>query len=477
MPRKSASIAAAVLLSALAVVLVVSPASAAQKPAAGKAAAAQAAPARPQPTTFGFGVMAGTDLTGIASWMPNTAPWNYAYRYIGGGLNRGGTTNWTTWSPNATFPNVYATAADAKGYIPVFSYYSMLAAIGPCAGRTPACSGEAETDLNNLNSPSVMSLYYNDFAKLMQRLGNTTVDGVPGYGKDTIVHVEPDLSGYAESAVLSSAKCFSFCTGVGNDPSLLKASVGSSGVPEVAAYPNTYRGFNQALLKLRDLYAPNVRLAFHVSNWATLYDLNSATSPTLDANALGTKAGQFAAASGTSWTDGTTSTYDLIFNDVANRDAAYYTYVQHKPRFWDRDNVVFPNFHRWEDYVRAVTTAAGVKAMVWQVPMGNQYFRTVNNTAGHWQDNKVEYIFSHVTELRDAGIVGVLFGTTIADATKNYDENLDAVTNPPAICNSDGSSSGPICNDHLSIYKDDDGGYLRTAAASYYQAPLSLLTP
>ena len=45
-------------------------------------------------------------------------------------------------------------------------------------------------------------------------------------------------------------------------------------------------------------------------------------------------------------------------------DAGYYTYVLNKPRFWDQDNVVFPNFHRWQAYVKAVTTTANRQSHV-----------------------------------------------------------------------------------------------------------------
>lgn len=427
---------------------------------------------RPVPTHFGIGVQADTSV--VNGWMGRVAvPWDYAYRYIGGGINTGGTRNWTQWgSGNGTYPITYAQAARSHGYTPVFSYYSINAEVGPCS----LLCGEARQDLTNLNTPAAMALYYNDFATLMKRLGTGTYDDVAGYGHDAIVHVEPDLSGYAEAAVLTpSQKCFGFCSGAGNDPSLLRASVASSGYPAAAAYPNTYRGFNEALLHLRDLYAPNVRLAFHVSDWATGWDINSATGTSIDANALGTEAGRFAAASGTRPIDGSTSTYDLVFNDVSNKDAAYYTYVLNKPRFWDQDNLVFPNFHRWEDYVHAVTTAAGRPAIVWQVPVGNQVSRSENNTPGHYQDNRVQYFFGHLGELRAAGIVGLLFGTTNPHATTFTDRAGDGVTNPLPTCTSDGWSSGFVaCTAQGAAVSDDDGGYLRQQVRAYYQSPLAL---
>jgi len=427
---------------------------------------------RPGPSTFGFGVQATMDAKTLYGWMPRTGvPIDYAYRYIGGGLNTAN--NWTTWAPNATYPVTFATQAALKGYTPVFSHYTLLAAHGRC---TATCT-EGQRDLTNLNDPTVMRLYYDDFAKLMQRLGKGTYDGVTGFGGDAIVHIEPDLSGYAQLAVTNpAARCHGFCTGAGNSPALLKASVGSSGYALAKRYANTYQGFNQTLLRIRDTYAPNVRLALHVSNWATGWDLNSATDPTLDAAALGRRAGEFAAASGAAATDGSHTTYDLLFNDVSNKDAAYYTYVLRKPRFWDQDNVVFPNFHRWEAYVKAFSAVTTRQVVVWQVPIGNQLYRSMNNTPGHWQDNRVEYFFDHVAELRDAGIVGVLFGTTQADTTHYWDGAGDGVTNPEPICSSDGWSSGKVvCSDRIAYGADDDGTYLRQRMIAYYRAgPLPL---
>ena len=421
------------------------------------------------PSTFGFGLQASTDTKGLGGWMPRSgAAWDYAYRYLGGGA--GTSKNWTAMAPNATYPISYAQNASSKGYTPVFSYYQMLAGAGVCDG-----CGEAQQDLTNLNTAAVMKAYFDDFALLMQRLGNRTYDGVAGFGGDAIVHVEPDLYGYAEMAATYKASCYNFCTASTGLPTNVKASVASSGFALAKKYPNTFQGFNETLLKIRDTYAPNVRLAAHLSNWATGFDLNSATSPTLDPVALGAKAAAFLAASGVTYTDGTHSTFDLLFNDVSNKDAGYYTYVLGKPRFWDQDNTVFPNFHRWEDYVRTVTAATNKKAIVWQVPIGNQIFASVNNTPGHYQDNRVEYLFNHVPELASAGIVGALFGTTIANATNYADWAGDGVTNPAPICSSDGWSSGKVvCSSTTTPAADDDGGYLRLRAQQYYVAPYVL---
>ena len=421
------------------------------------------------PTHLGLGLAAAPDSSELYGWLPDSGiPWDYAYQYLSGGANT--TSGWRTWNTLARFPLWYAQGAHEKGYIPFFSYYQMLQSTGPC-GSCP----EPQKDLAHLNSEALMKTYYTDFATLMKRLGPKTWNGVKGFGGLAVVQVEPDLSGYAEQAVIQpSAHCYGHCTGGANNPSNLKAAVSDSGNGQVAGYGNTYKGFNEALLHIRDLYAPNVLLAFHVSDWATLYDVGSSTDPSLNATALGTKAGRFAAASGTVKQRTDTSAYNLVTNDVADRDAGYYEDVYGRDVWWDRLNVTFPNFHRWEAYVHAVTIAATRPAIVWQIPLGNQYFDTEDNTDGHYQDNRVEYFLANPGELVNAGVIGLLFGRGNGGSTTYTDDQGDGITNPASFCTTDGVSSGTVCDTNASSSSDDDGGYLRMAAAAYYASPTPL---
>ena len=108
------------------------------------------------------------------------------------------------------------------------------------------------------------------------------------------------------------------------------------------------------------------------------------------------------------------------------------------------------------------------------MPLGNQWYRTDNDTDGHYQDKRAEYFFTHTQELRDAGVMAVLFGAGNAGGTTNTDAKGDGVTNPTSFCTAHGKSSGQVCNDHVSTVADDDGGYLRSAGRQYYGAPVSL---
>jgi uncharacterized repeat protein (TIGR02543 family) len=420
------------------------------------------------PDHFGIGVSAHPDSSGIYGWMPDSGiAWDYAYQYLAAGVNTGN--GWAHWNERAQFPLWYAQGASQHGYIPVFTYYQLFQSSGPCNG-----CGEVQRDLANLNSTATMAAYFNDFTLLMKRLGAGTHDGIAGFGGTAIVHIEPDLSGYAQQAALGVGECYGFCTGQGNDPALVRAAVASSGVADVASFPNTYQGFNWALLHLRDRYAPNVQLAIHLSGWATGIDVGSDRRTDLDPTALGTQAGQFAALSGATSVPGGVTPYDLLFNDVADRDAAYYKYVLGRDAFWDRENLTFPNFHRWETYLRAAIAAGGSKpTFVWQIPLGNQIFATMNNTAGHYQDNRAEYFFGHIAELADLGVVGLLFGAGNPGSTTNADTQQDGITNPAPTCTTDGGGV-QRCASGRSTVADDDGGYVRQAAGQYYAAPLPL---
>jgi hypothetical protein len=433
----------AILVVALALVLPLSP---------------QAVDAQPAglPDHFGFGASAGQGDT----WMPQTGvPFDYRMQYLAGGVNTG--SGWETWNPNGTFALNYANESAQHGYIPVLPYYELLQSSGSCGN----CA-ENQKDISNLNNAGLMSAYYANFALLMKRLGPGTYDGTKGFGKTAVVIVEPDFAGGYTVQAANNGACFGFCTGQGNDPSFLKASVASSGFGDVAGYPNTYAGYVQALAHLRDLYAPNVLIGLDVSPFATGIDIGLDSNPNTNMAALGQQVGTFMSKTGP---------HDLLFNNPLDRDAGQYKALFGQNRWWDRLNVSLPNFHRWEQYLKSISTADGGRSiLLWQVPVGNQYFATENNTNNHYQDNRAEYIFGHVPELIGSGIIGAIFSPGNGGNTSYTDASNDGITNPTSFCTTDGVSSGQICNNHTSSVSDDDGGYIRMSAQSYYQHPVSL---
>jgi hypothetical protein len=233
----------------------------------------------------------------------------------------------------------------------------------------------------------------------------------------------------------------------------------------VAAFPDTAQGFAFALLHLRDRYAPNAMLALHASPWGTLTDIASDTRASLDVAGIAASTASFLKTEGLAGMPSGVSDFDVISNDIADHDSGQ------SGIWWDRNNVTFPNFTRYLQYTSALSADTGRGILMWQVPEGNQYFDTENNSKGHTQDNKAEYILGHVADFASAGVIGVLFGPGNG-GTAVQDAQHDGVTNPAPIstyeCN--------FCNNHTSIYADDDGGYLRIVVGQYYKSgayPLS----
>jgi hypothetical protein len=252
------------------------------------------------------------------------------------------------------------------------------------------------------------------------------------------------------------------------------------------------QGFYLAVLRLRDIYAPRVTLAYHVSGWATAdvfrksgpidttRDINRGKVP-VDTAALAARVAGFAALNGastakTSLPGPSTSRYDLVFNDVLDHDAGYLELVGHNADWWwDTENIDLPNFTRWESWIGGVTSRLGRKAVVWQVPLGNTVFRVENNTFGHYMDNRAEYFFSHLPELAASGITGLIFGQGQDDSTSNYDNQQDVSDNSKTVCTTRGSHSGTLrCPWRDAVATDDDGGFLREQAAAYFAKPLRL---
>ena len=73
------------------------------------------------------------------------------------------------------------------------------------------------------------------------------------------------------------------------------------------------------------------------------------------------------------------------------------------------------DFRRLARFLGRVSSTTGKRIVMWQIPLGNTKMRAVNNTWGHYQDNRPEWFLdepsrSRLHTYRDAGIVAWLFG-------------------------------------------------------------------
>jgi len=381
------------------------------------------------------------------NWMTSSGvPWRYRYQYLAGGVNTSG--NWLTWQdpakPPGQFALDYMTNSAASSSIPVFTYYELLQST-PSSGST-----ELDRDYNNLNNASTMSAYYANFKILMQKAGQ--------YGGQLVVHVEPDFWGYMQQRA------------AGGDATTVSAMVKSSGFPEASAFADDVAGFASELKYLRDTYAPNALLAMHASMWSSGIDIASNPDPSVNATSEADKTAAFLSSAGaTGW--------DALFNDVDDHDAAWWELAscgsppcvnRYFTHWWDTTNVSFPNFSRYLAWVGELYKQIGRPQVVWQVPAGNQFYLTMNNTCGHYQDNVAQYFIGHTSDLFNAGVVAVLFGAGNNCQTSYDDTMKDGVTNNNGAPTTDQLGGCNACNVHTSNWTDDDGGYLRIFVGLYY---------
>src|ERR1700704_6886670 len=123
-------------------------------------------------------------------------------------------------------------------------------------------------------------------------------------------------------------------------------------------------------------------------------DVGTDTSPNLDGVALGKQVGVFMSKLGP---------HEVLWNNPLDRDAGQYKVQFGQNRWWDRLNVTFPNFVRWEQFLKGASDADGSKSLLlWQGPGGNQYFDTENKTNGHFQDNQARELFRHIPGVMQA---------------------------------------------------------------------------
>ncbi|HLY11022.1 MAG TPA: hypothetical protein VKW04_17100 [Planctomycetota bacterium] len=347
-------------------------------------------------------------------------PFGFRSQYLSGGVNTG--SGWTTWnSPPGEFASLYMNASG--GMIPVFDYYQLR-------GSSPNIGSENPDP--KLQDPSTMSAYYAEFTLLMQKCF--------AFGKPVIVHVEPDFWGFCEQVH-------------GALPESIPVCVANTGLADAAGLHDNLCGFAQLLVLLRDQYAPHgvnppkVLIAFHASHWGTGADLiKNHVDPVVQANAIG---GFFIKLG---------ANFDLLFHDPGDRDAGYYQYVLGDGgASWWADPA---DFDRYQSYLAQMKTVTGRRNILWQVPLGNTKTRTVNNSNGHYQDNRVEYWLDDtphaaITAYAGAGVIGILWGAPQSGCTHYDDSAADGVTNPGLTGTTETVS-------------DDDGGYLRARAAAYY---------
>jgi hypothetical protein len=384
-----------------------------------------ALPGAASAATLGIGL---ADGPGGAKALRASAPFTYRYQYLAGGVNTGD--GWPTWNPNGSFVTMYARESFAAHVTPVFTLYTIRQSL---PGRD--VGDEARADLGNLANVSTMRDWYANARLLFKRAG--------AFKKRVIVHVEPDLWGYVQQAA------------AGDDASKVPAAVASTGDADLKGLPDDVSGFARAVVRLRNRYARNARLGYHLSVWGTKTDIALQDPSDKRVDALGRRAARFYGS--------LKARFDMTFAEFDDRDSGFnqFVYGDGGASWWNA-----ADFRRDARFDRVYSRTARQRIVKWQIPLGNTLMRAMDDTWGHYRDNRVQWLLGgsggrkHLRAYRDAGVIALLFGGGADGTTCACDARGDGVTNPPP-------KHGAT---RLSLSADDDGGYFRDHVRRYYKA-------
>lgn len=254
-----------------------------------------------------------------------------------------------------------------------------------------------------------------------------------------VLHVEPNLWGFAQLEA--------------EDPSGTPAAVASTGLPELRGQPDDLTGFSRAVVAQRDRLARNVLLAWNLREWGAGVNLLEDDPSADEVEDLARRGAVFYRA--------LKAPFDLAFFSASGGyDSGSAKSDSGRWRPADADRQV--------RYLRAFVRRSKLRVVLDFIPLGNRRMRAMNNTRHHYQDDRVEWLLgrdgrAHLTALRNAGVIGLLFGGHQWDgATCACDYARDGITNPAPI----GS------NTTASYSADDDGGLFRHLAEAYRRGEL-----
>lgn len=279
---------------------------------------------------------------------------------------------WGCWSGNTTAPGYYVTWWDdhvkqaswqgsSRPQMFFWTWYS-LRDLGNMAG-----SGDGPGEVKAINRLDLLSLYMADYRFFLQKIGSSR----------TMIDIEPDFWGYVRS--------------LGN-PHNVPAQVTAANPTDCGSQEDSAAGLARCLISMARKYAPNTSVGMHLSCWDW------------QTNAQG--CGQDYLALGA--TDA-----DFLAGDVSDRDAGWYALPANGgyDYFWTDQN---QKAAAALAFYKTITEAVGKPLVLWQIPLGNM---AQNNTLNHYQDDKVDYFFSHMSQVADAHVVALLFGAGQQDQT------------------------------------------------------------
>ena len=292
---------------------------------------------------------------------------------------------WGWWQAHSLPPGQYLRdfldKTEKAGQIPMITYYTF------------AQTSNAEAQVYPANDVSFLTRYFNDWRFMLQQIGE----------RKAIIHVEPDLWGYAMHRRKDS-------------PVNIPAVVREANPQDGRNFENNFAGFAKCLISMARKYAPNALIGLHASAWATgEYDVNINTNPNMDVKTQAVMTGNYMLALGA-------AEADFLTVETLDRDADYYRVRRNEERWWDFSNQTLPNFAQHFQWASELKNIINKPLVWWQIPLGNA--ESPNTNAAYpfsglqgFKDNRVDYFMSHTDEIVSLGGVLIAFGAGAGNQT------------------------------------------------------------
>ncbi len=262
----------------------------------------------------------------------------------------------------------------------VWDWYSLIDVAG-MAGLS-----EGPDEVKVINNADLLGKYLNDYRFFLQKIGTSR----------DLIDLEPDFWGFARS--------------LGNLHQV-PAQVRSANSTDCGSQENSASGLAQCMIAMTRKYAPNAGVGLHMSCFDWQSNIEKCKSDYVD---LGANAG------------------DFLVTDISDRDAGWYAQPAHggKDTFWtDQKAATALSFYK------TMAEAVGKPVLLWQIPVGNM---AQNNTPSHYQDDKVDWLFSHMTQVADAHVAALLFGAGWSEQTTPETDGGNLINKTIAYRNSGG---------------------------------------
>ncbi|MEH0513238.1 MULTISPECIES: RICIN domain-containing protein [unclassified Streptomyces] len=288
--------------------------------------------------------------------------------------------NQVTWQDSVAAKATYQGKSRPQKYL--WTWYS-LRDLGDAAGE-----GDGPGEVKAINRTDLLTKYLNDYRFFLQKIG-TSHDAID---------LEPDFWGFARS--------------LGNLHEV-PAQVKASNPTDCGSQENSASGLAQCLISMSHKYAPNTAVGLHLSCFDWESDIQKCVKDYAD---LGAK------------------NADFLVSDVSDRDAGWYAQPAHGSRdtFWN-DQKAAASLKFWKTMAESV----GKPVVLWQIPVGNM---AGNNTPGHFKDDKVDWFFSHMDQVANAHIAGLLFGAGWSEQTTPETDGGNLINKTIALHNSGGTA-------------------------------------